>query len=210
MLEAAESSYLKSTNDHRRRILANPPCRNGALTAVALARRHPLRLGDGSCDLSIGASATGEAAQRSRASSSTSVRTSGAAEYLPRRPRGNEKRVARPESSYKRLHTYRTLEFLQINLKTKALIYRAFAEPSDGLEPSTSSLPCRLGGKRWQPVAKDRAVSSGLSSPSGLDRLLAVATAGLHRGSIRLDGPAWIRASPAAFQFWASVRWRGG
>jgi hypothetical protein len=41
-LEAAESSYLKSTNDHRRRILANPPCaRDGALTAVASARRHP-------------------------------------------------------------------------------------------------------------------------------------------------------------------------
>jgi hypothetical protein len=87
---------------------------------------------------------------------------------------------------------------------------RGFAEPFDGLEPSTPSLPCRLGGKPWQPVAKDRAVSSGLSSPSRLDRLLAVATAGLHKGSIRLDGPAWIRASPAAFQFWASMRWRGG
>src|SRR5215216_2193188 len=41
-------------------------------------------------------------------------------------------------------------------------------------------------------------------------RLLAVATGGLHKGSIPLDGRAWIRASSAAFQSWASVRWRDG
>jgi hypothetical protein len=29
----------------------------------------------------------------------------------------------------------------------------AFAEPSDGLEPSTPSLPCDPDGNRWQPVA---------------------------------------------------------
>jgi hypothetical protein len=29
----------------------------------------------------------------------------------------------------------------------------AFAEPSDGLEPSTPSLPCDPNGNRWQPVA---------------------------------------------------------
>jgi hypothetical protein len=44
---------------------------------------------------------------------------------------------------HKRLHTWRTLEIVQMNSKTKGLICGAFAEPSDGLEPSTPSLPWR-------------------------------------------------------------------
>ena len=52
--------------------------------------------------------------------------------------------------------------------------------------------------------------SGGFSWLSGVDRLPAFAAARLHEGSIRLGGSARIRASPAAVQFWASVRWRGG
>jgi hypothetical protein len=37
--------------------------------------------------------------------------------------------------------------------KQKELISRNFAKPSDGLEPSTPSLPCDPNGSRWQPVA---------------------------------------------------------
>ena len=33
----------------------------------------------------------------------------------------------------------------------------------------------------------------------------SIEDAGLQKGSIRLDGPVWIRASSSAFQFWASV-----
>jgi len=38
-------------------------------------------------------------------------------------------------------------------LNEKAPTCGAFAEPSDGLEPSTPSLPCAPTGNRWQPVA---------------------------------------------------------
>jgi hypothetical protein len=41
----------------------------------------------------------------------------------------------------------------QVDLNEKAPISGAFAEPSDGLEPSTPSLPSRFGGNRSQPVA---------------------------------------------------------
>jgi hypothetical protein len=44
---------------------------------------------------------------------------------------------------HKRLHTQRTLENLQALAKSKPPVYSAFAEPSDGLEPSTPSLPWR-------------------------------------------------------------------
>ncbi len=46
------------------------------------------------------------------------------------------------KSLHKRLHTHRTLEIVQV-LQQKAPICGAFAEPSDGLEPSTPSLPWR-------------------------------------------------------------------
>ena len=44
---------------------------------------------------------------------------------------------------HKQLHTHRILERVQVNSKDKALVCGSFAEPSDGLEPSTPSLPWR-------------------------------------------------------------------
>ena len=40
-------------------------------------------------------------------------------------------------------HTWRTLSTLQVEPREKMPIYRDFGEPSDGLEPSTPSLPWR-------------------------------------------------------------------
>ena len=54
----------------------------------------------------------------------------------------------------KRLHTHRTYDEEQIVLTEKAPISGAFAEPSDGLEPSTPSLPCDASGNRSQPRGK--------------------------------------------------------
>jgi hypothetical protein len=51
---------------------------------------------------------------------------------------------------HKRLHTYRTLENMQVDAERKVGISGTFAEPSDGLEPSTPSLPCDPNGSRWQ------------------------------------------------------------
>jgi hypothetical protein len=42
---------------------------------------------------------------------------------------------------HKVLHTHINLHPVQVNPKDKAPICGAFAEPSDGLEPSTPSLP---------------------------------------------------------------------
>jgi hypothetical protein len=47
---------------------------------------------------------------------------------------------------HKRLHTHRTFDVEQVVLNEKAPTCGAFAEPSDGLEPSTPSLPSGLGG----------------------------------------------------------------
>src|SRR5262245_38361283 len=44
---------------------------------------------------------------------------------------------------HKGLHTHRTLEVVQVQPKGKVALCRSFAEPSDGLEPSTPSLPWR-------------------------------------------------------------------
>ena len=55
---------------------------------------------------------------------------------------------------HKRLHTHRTIDVEQVDLNEKAPTCGVFAEPSDGLEPSTPSLPCDSEGKRWQPVGK--------------------------------------------------------
>src|SRR5207244_5394439 len=41
----------------------------------------------------------------------------------------------------------------RVDLSDKAPPYGAFAESSDGLEPSTPSLPWNVSGNRWQPVA---------------------------------------------------------
>jgi hypothetical protein len=49
------------------------------------------------------------------------------------------------------------LEFLQLDLKAIALNYRAFAEPSDGLEPSTPSLPSSNEAESAGTAGKPRA-----------------------------------------------------
>jgi len=69
---------------------------------------------------------------------------------LTRRLRGLD--LARPYPSptrklHNRLHTHRTRLNLQVDVNTKAPTCGAFAEPSDGLEPSTPSLPCSIIGK---------------------------------------------------------------
>ena len=48
---------------------------------------------------------------------------------------------------------YRTFDEEQVVLNGKASTCGAFAEPSDGLEPSTPSLPSRSRGNWSQPVA---------------------------------------------------------
>ena len=59
---------------------------------------------------------------------------------------------------HKRLHTHRTLELLQVGPTEKVPFYGAFAEPSDGLEPSTPSLPSSneagTAGKGGKPRAR--------------------------------------------------------
>jgi hypothetical protein len=51
--------------------------------------------------------------------------------------------------------------------KPKRLHAGGFAEPSDGLEPSTPSLPCDPNGNRWQPVATVRPRSSHFRAAGG-------------------------------------------
>jgi catechol 2,3-dioxygenase-like lactoylglutathione lyase family enzyme len=59
----------------------------------------------------------------------------------------------RPEGSINGSIPHRTLEIVQVPAKEKAPVCGAFAEPSDGLEPSTPSLPCAPVGNRSQPTA---------------------------------------------------------
>jgi len=97
---------------------------------------------------------------------------------------GNEG-VAQATSSrrlHKGLHTYRTLVIIQVGPKEKAPFSGAFAEPSDGLEPSTPSLPWNVSRNRWQPVAADSACFYGFEGQpivTGCDLLQP-------RGSIKL------------------------
>jgi hypothetical protein len=64
-------------------------------------------------------------------------------------------------------------------------VCRDFApKPSDGLEPSTPSLPWNPGGNRSQPAATVFADLSRFRRRRICHRLPAVATAGLHKGSI--------------------------
>ena len=57
-------------------------------------------------------------------------------------------RAARTRKLDKRLHTQRTFDREQVDLNEKAPISGAFAEPSDGLEPSTPSLPWNVARNR--------------------------------------------------------------
>jgi hypothetical protein len=65
--------------------------------------------------------------------------------------------VAAARTLHERLHTHRTLGTEQVVLNEKPRITGAFAEPSDGLEPSTPSLPSRFRGNGSQPMATDLA-----------------------------------------------------
>ena len=58
-------------------------------------------------------------------------------------------------------------------------------KPSNGLEPLTPSLPCHFRRRRWQPLAKDSAQLCGFRQVWAGDLLPPIATAGLHKGSIR-------------------------
>jgi len=60
----------------------------------------------------------------------------------------------------------------------------SFFKPSDGLEPSTPSLPCAAIGNRSQRTATVFACLSLFRRRAVCDRLPPVATTGLHKGSI--------------------------
>jgi hypothetical protein len=53
------------------------------------------------------------------------------------------RRYSRARELHKRLHIHRTFDDEQVVLNEKAPTCGAFAEPSDGLEPSTPSLARR-------------------------------------------------------------------
>jgi hypothetical protein len=58
------------------------------------------------------------------------------------------------------------MEIVQVGPTEKATIRSGFAEPSDGLEPSTPSLPSRVGSKGMQlkaAVRKCHAASAALA-----------------------------------------------
>src|SRR5919199_4479623 len=88
-------------------------------------------------------------AHRGTCSMCPSASAARAAAFAPRRRR--ELRAKRRETRlivsvrdlrlHKGLHPHRTLDTVQPLAKEKAPISGAFAEPSDGLEPSTPSLP---------------------------------------------------------------------
>ena len=69
---------------------------------------------------------------------------------------------------------------------------RRFFKPSDGLEPSTPSLPWNLGGNGSQPTATVFACLSRFLCWRICHRLPPVAPAGLHKGSI-LSCLCWLR-----------------
>jgi hypothetical protein len=56
--------------------------------------------------------------------------------------------AAQTQKLHIKLHTYRTFALEQVDLNAKVPICGAFAEPSDGLEPSTPSLPFSSGKGR--------------------------------------------------------------
>jgi hypothetical protein len=76
--------------------------------------------------------------------------------------------------------------------KQKAPFCGAFAEPSDGLEPSTPSLPWNDSGNRSQPTATVFACLGRFSGRAVCQRLPRVATAGLHKGST-FSCRCWLR-----------------
>ena len=72
----------------------------------------------------------------------------------------------------------------------KELICRDFVKPSDGLEPSTPSLPCAPEPLPWVASGCRSACLSRFRSTAICDRLPPVAPAGLHKCSILRAGIA--------------------
>src|ERR1700730_14970879 len=70
--------------------------------------------------------------------------------------------------------------------KEKAPFCGAFAEPSDGLEPSTPSLPCAPKRFPWVATGCGSACLIGFRGRPICDRLPPVAPARLHKRSIPL------------------------
>ena len=90
----------------------------------------------------------------------------------------------KPEKLHNRLNTHCILEIPQAVSTEKAPICGAFAEPSDGLEPSTPSLPFCGPGNWSQPMATVLACSSRFRGNPICHRLPPVATALLHKCSM--------------------------
>ena len=66
----------------------------------------------------------------------------------------------------------------------KAPVAGCSKKPSNGLEPSTPSLPWMFSGEQWQLLANVLASQGGFRRRWRDGPLLSVATAGLHKGSI--------------------------
>ena len=80
------------------------------------------------------------------------------------------------------------LRAAQIDPNGKVRTCSPFAEPSDGLEPSTPSLPCDPNGNRWQPVAIVWRSFKPISGVRRAEPLPPVAPALFHNCSIPI-GP---------------------
>jgi hypothetical protein len=94
--------------------------------------------------------------------------------------------VPRARKLHKRLHTHRTLLPLQTSLIAKPLPCGAFAEPSDGLEPSTPSLPCAPELLPWAAIGCRSTCLSRFRAGRACDWLPLVASAGLHKAQSRV------------------------
>jgi hypothetical protein len=75
---------------------------------------------------------------------------------------------------------------------TKCRFAGSLLKPSDGLEPSTASLPWNDSGNRSQPTATVLACLGRFSGRAVCQRLPRVATAGLHKGST-FSCLCWLR-----------------
>jgi hypothetical protein len=96
------------------------------------------------------------------------------------------RRVLRPAGFSTRLSTSEQTarSAMWLAATKKAPPCGAFAEPSDGLEPSTPSLPWNVARNRWQSTAT--VYFRGVWRGSICRRLPLVATTGLHKGSFPL------------------------
>jgi hypothetical protein len=95
-----------------------------------------------------------------------------------------------------RARTRSRIMAVQVGSTEKAAICAAFAEPSDGLEPSTPSLPWNDLGNWSQPTATVLPSFRDFPGRAICYRLPPVAPAGLHKGSILCSHP-WLRRAAA-------------